>query len=448
MQMRPFVFTVLCIMKCKSPGGRQTVSHLTFHPKLLTVIREGYSAQHLKADLQAGLTVAIVALPLSMAIAIASHAKPEAGLFTAIIGGFLISALGGSRFQIGGPAGAFIVLVSSIIDRQGMDGLLLATMMAGVFIMLAGFCRLGKLIEHVPHAVIVGFSAGIAVIIFSSQIHDLFGLTLSGAEPGELLPKLETLYAARSSINGEAVLLSIFAIALIVAQRTWLPKFPSLLFTVIICAVLAWLARLNVETIGTRFGGVPSGLPFPHIPQFDAAKLKALLPDAASLAVLGSIESLLSAVVADQMAGRKHRSNTELVAQGLANIGSALFGGLTATGTIARTATNVKAGAHGPLSGIFHAGFLLLFMLVAAPLMSYIPLAALAGILTIVSWNMVEKQSVYHIFRTNWSGAIVLLATFLLTIFRDLITGIAVGLALHFAFAFALSHLKKAEDIR
>jgi sulfate permease, SulP family len=421
------------------------LSHRKFRPKLLTVIQEGYRLEFLKADAQAGLTVAIVALPLSMAIAIASHAKPEAGLYTAIIGGFLISALGGSRFQIGGPAGAFIVLVASIIDRHGMDGLLLATILAGLLIVAAGICRMGRLIEHVPHAVVVGFSAGIAVIIFASQLRDLFGFTLDGLEPGAFLQKIETLVTVRSTMNPWAVALSALSIGLIVAQRLWLPKFPGLLAAVVACAVLAWFTKMDVETIGTRFGTIPSGLPFPRIPAFDLAKLQAVLPDAASLAVLGSIESLLSAVVADRMAGRRHRSNMELVAQGLANVGSALFGGLTATGTIARTATNVKAGAHGPLSGIMHSAFLLLFMLFAAPLMSFIPLAALAGILAIVSWNMVEKPAVVEILKNSWKDTIVLLATFLLTIFRDLITGIAVGIFLHFALGVAISYLKKDE---
>lgn len=416
-----------------------------FKPKFLTVVQEGYGLTALKADLQAGLTVAIVALPLSMAIAIASHAKPEAGLFTAIIGGFLISALGGSRFQIGGPAGAFIVLVASIIDRQGMDGLLLATLMAGLFILAAGLCRMGKLIEYVPHAVIVGFSAGIAVIIFASQIRDLLGLTLAGTEPGELYAKLAVLFSALPSVNVAALALSGFAIILIISQRLWFPRLPGLLMAVVTCAIAAWLAHLKVETIGSRFGGIPHGLPVPQIPAFDLARLTLLLPDALALALLGSIESLLSAVVADQMAGRKHRSNMELVAQGIANIGSALFGGLTATGTIARTATNVKAGAHGPMSGMFHSAYLLIFMLVAAPLIAYIPLAALAGILAVVSWNMIEKPAIRRIFSGPWSGSLVLLATFLLTIFRDLMTGIAVGVALHYALGLANSYLKNDE---
>jgi sulfate permease, SulP family len=421
------------------------VTYSIFRPKLLTVLGEGYAFKHLKADAQAGLTVAIVALPLSMAIAIASHAKPEAGLYTAIIGGFLISALGGSRFQIGGPAGAFIVVVASIIDRHGMDGLLLATLIAGLFMIAAGVLRLGKLIEHVPHAVIVGFTAGIAIIIFASQLRDIFGLTLSGIEPGALLPKLEALFSARSTLNAQAIALSVIAVGIIIAQRIWLPKFPGLLFAVAFSALLAWATGLGVETIGTRFGGIPQSLPWPHFPSLTFENIKSVLPDAASLALLGSIESLLSAVVADRMAGRRHRPNTELVAQGFANMGSALFGGLTATGTIARTATNVKAGAHGPLSGVMHSVFLLLFMVLAAPLMSYIPLAALAGILVVVSWNMVEKPAVMQLLQGSWRDVLVLLATFFLTIFRDLITGIAVGIILHFALGLAISHLKKDE---
>jgi sulfate permease, SulP family len=446
MQVRPFVFFHTCDRRDQTLARIVChVSRLTFHPKLLTVLVEGYRVGNLKADMQAGLTVAIVALPLSMAIAIASHAKPEAGLFTAIIGGFIISALGGSRFQIGGPAGAFIVLVASIIDRHGMDGLLLATIMAGIFIVAAGLCRLGRLVEHVPHAVVVGFTAGIAVIIFASQLRDLFGLHFVGLEPGELLQKLSALYAVRASMNVQAIALSVFAITLIVGQRLWFPKVPGLLLAVVLSALIAWFSGLHVETIGTRFGGIPHGLPFPQIPAFDRAKLIAVLPDAASLALLGSIESLLSAVVADRMAGRKHRSNTELIAQGLANVGSALFGGLTATGTIARTATNVRAGAHGPMSGIFHSLFLLLFMLVAAPLMSFIPLAALAGVLAVVAWNMVERPAISEIVKSSWRGTLVLLVTFLLTIFRDLITGIAIGIIVHLAMGLAISHLKKAE---
>lgn len=401
-----------------------------FTPKLVTMFREGYTAAAFRKDALAGLTVAIVALPLSMAIAIASHAPPEAGLFTAIIGGFLISALGGSRFQIGGPAGAFIVLVASIIDTHGMDGLLIATMMAGVMMLVGGVLRVGTLVRHVPHAVTVGFTAGIAVIIFASQIHDLFGLTLSGQEPGELLHKLEALWAARGTLNIWAAVLAAATIAIITAIRAWKPLWPALLIAVVLASLAAWALHLPVETIGTRFGSIPSTLPFPAMPAITMERLVALLPSAISLAILGAIESLLSAVVADGMTGRQHRSNAELVAQGVANIATPLFGGITVTGTIARTATNVKAGAHGPVSGMLHALYILLFMLVAAPLMSLIPLAALAGILALVAWNMIEKKEIVKL--QAWPTLSVLLVTFLITIFRDLIEGIAAGIILSF----------------
>ncbi len=272
-----------------------------FTPKLVTQLREGYSLAFFRKDALAGLTVAIVALPLSMAIAIASHAPPAAGLFTAIVGGFLISALGGSRFQIGGPAGAFIVLVSSIIDTHGMDGLMIATMMAGLIMILAGVLRLGTLVRHVPHAVTVGFTAGIAVIIFASQIHDLFGLTLAGPEPGDLFHKLETLWGARATVNWPAALLAAATIAIIVIIRSWRPLWPSLLIAVVIASVAAWAFHLPVETIGSRFGGIPHTLPLPALPVITLEKVIALIPSALSLAILGSIESLLSAVVADSM---------------------------------------------------------------------------------------------------------------------------------------------------
>ena len=404
------------------------IMQFPFTPKLVTQIREGYSAAFFRKDALAGLTVAIVALPLSMAIAIASHAPPQAGLFTAIIGGFLVSALGGSRFQIGGPAGAFIVLVASIIDAHGMAGLMLATMMAGAIMVVGALLRLGSLVRHVPHAVTVGFTAGIAVIIFASQIHDLFGLTLAAPEPGDLVHKLQALWQAGPTANPWAIALAACTIAVIVAIRAWRPLWPSLLIAVVLAATAAWALHLPVETIGTRFGGIPSMLPFPSLPSFEGQSLLALLPSAISLAVLGSIESLLSAVVADGMTGRLHRSNAELVAQGVANIVTPLFGGITVTGTIARTATNVKAGAHGPVSGMMHALYVLLFMLLAAPLMSLIPLAALAGILALVAWNMVERKEILKL--VHWAPLLVLAVTFLVTIFRDLIEGIAAGIIL------------------
>ncbi|MEI7871582.1 MAG: SulP family inorganic anion transporter [Alphaproteobacteria bacterium] len=401
-----------------------------FMPKLVSVLREGYDVAAFRADVIAGLTVAIVALPLSMAIAIASGFGPERGLFTAIVGGFLISALGGSRFQVGGPAGAFIVLVAAAVARHGIDGVLLATMMAGVFLMAAGFLRLGDYIKFIPYPVTVGFTAGIAVIIFASQLKDLFGLTLQGKEPGEFIAKLEALAPAFGTVNPATVGLAVLTIGLIVGLKRLRPHWPGLLIAVVAASLATWALGLPVETIGTRFGGIPSMLPAPSLPDITFAKMQAVLPDAVAFALLGAIESLLSAVVADGMTGRRHRSNCELVAQGVANIGSALFGGICATGTIARTATNVRAGARSPIAGMLHSGFLLLFMLLAAPLASLIPLAALAGVLTIVAWNMAEKHEFLTLLRSSRGDAVVLLATFLLTIFRDLTEGIVVGFAL------------------
>ncbi|MGM4932025.1 SulP family inorganic anion transporter [Tardiphaga sp. 619_E2_N8_5] len=401
-----------------------------FTPKLITVLREGYNLAAFRDDVLAGLTVAIVALPLSMAIAIASGASPDRGLITAVIGGFLVSALGGSRFQIGGPAGAFIVLVAATVSRNGIDGLILATMLSGVFLMVAGYLKLGTYIKFIPYPVTVGFTAGIAVIIFASQIRDLLGLTLTGKEPGELIPKLQVLGSAIHTVNLSAAAITIATIAIILLLKKLRPSWPGILIAVAASAVAAWYFALPVETIGTKFGGIPQSFPLPSLPAISLAKLQAILPDAISFALLGAIESLLSAVVADGMTGRRHRSNCELVAQGIANIGSALFGGICVTGTIARTATNVRAGAHGPISGMLHAVFLLVFILVAAPLASYIPLAALAAVLAVVAWNMAEKHEFATLLRSSWGDAAVLSATFLLTIFRDLTEGIVVGFAL------------------
>jgi SulP family sulfate permease len=401
-----------------------------YAPKLLTVLREGYGVADFRADLFAGLTVAIVALPLSMAIAIASGVTPDRGLYTAVIGGFIVSLLGGSRFQIGGPAGAFIVLVALTAERHGVEGVILATAMAGVFLVVAGFLRLGTYIKFIPYPVTVGFTAGIAVIIFASQLKDLFGITLAGKEPGELLPKLEALAHSLHTANAAAIAVSIVSIVIIVALRKMRPHWPGILIAVVVAALATWALSLPVETIGTRFGGIPRELPWPAWPVFSLEKARMVLPDAIAFALLGAIESLLSAVVADGMTGRRHRSNCELVAQGFANIGSALFGGICVTGTIARTATNVRAGARGPIAGMLHSVFLLLFMLIAAPLASYIPLAALASVLVIVAWNMAEKHEFATLIRSSRGDAVVLLATFLLTIFRDLTEGILVGFAL------------------
>ncbi|HEX6957437.1 MAG TPA: SulP family inorganic anion transporter [Ferrovibrio sp.] len=401
-----------------------------YTPKLITVLREGYSFAKLRADVISGITVAIVAIPLSMAIAIASGTTPDRGLYTAIVGGFLVSAFGGSRFQIGGPAGAFIVLVAAAVERHGIDGLLLAAMMSGAMMLAIGFLRLGTYIKFVPYPVTVGFTAGIAVIISASQIKDLFGLTLAGKEPGELLPKLAALGQAAPTTNIYAVVIAFFTIAVITGLKKFRPHWPGMLVAVGLAAAITALLHLPIETIGTRFGGIPRTPPLPALPHFSLDLALAVLPDAVAFTLLGSIESLLSAIVADGMTGRRHRSNCELVAQGIANIGSALFGGICVTGTVARTATNVRAGAASPISGMLHSTFLLLFMLIAAPLASYIPLAALAAVLAVVAWNMAERHAFVALIRSSWGDAIVLLATFLLTIFVNLTAGILVGFTL------------------
>ena len=401
-----------------------------FTPKLVTVLREGYGLDSFRADIVSGLTVAIVALPLSMAIAIASGVTPDRGLYTAIVGGFFVSLLGGSRFQVGGPAGAFIVLVAQAVQQHGVDGVILATLMAGAILVVAGLLRLGTYVKFIPYPVTVGFTAGIAVIILASQIRDLLGLALHDAEPAALLPKLAALGNALGTIKLPALLLATLTIGLIAVLRMLRPDWPGILIGVVVATVTASALALPVETIGTRFGGIPESIPWPSLPVLSPQKMLAVLPDAIAFALLASIELLLSAVVADGMTGRRHRSNCELVAQGVANMASALFGGICVTGLIARTATNVRAGARSPVAGMMHSLFLLLFILIAAPLASYIPLSALAAVLVVVAWTMAEKQEFWTLLRSSWGDAVVLLATFLLTVFRDLTQGILVGFAL------------------
>jgi sulfate permease, SulP family len=401
-----------------------------YTPKLVTVLRESYGFTQFRADAIAGLTVAIVALPLSIAIAVASGASPAQGLITAIIGGFFVSLLGGSRFQIGGPAGAFIVLVNTTAATHGMDGLILAVLLSGMMLALAGWFRLGTFVKFVPYPVTVGFTAGIAIIIGSSQLKDLFGLQLAGAEPGPFLEKLPVLAAAAPTADWHAFVIAAGTMAVIFTLKRFRPGWPGILLAVVLAAVITAMANLNIATIGTRFGAMPAGLPMPHVPGLPLAKITEVLPAALSFTLLGAIESLLSAVVADGMTGRRHRSNCELVAQGAANMASALFGGICVTGTIARTATNVRAGAHGPVAGMLHSVFLLGMMMLAAPLIAYIPMAALAGVLAVVAWNMFEKHAFWRLLRASKGDAAVLLATFGLTVFRDLTEAIIVGFAL------------------
>jgi SulP family sulfate permease len=400
-----------------------------FAPKLITVLREGYGWSDLRSDAVSGLTVAVVALPLSMAIAIASGVSPERGLYTAIAGGMIISLIGGSRFQIGGPAGAFIGLIAGVVERHGYDGLAIATIIAGLVLIAVGLLRLGSYIKYIPFPVTVGFTAGIAVIIFASQLRNLLGLT-TAHEPSALLPTLIAIRDALPTIHLPTVGITLLSLAGIVVLRRLRPAWPSFLIAVALAAVVCAVFHLDVQTVSTRFGAIPRSLPSPALPAFSIEKVQAVLPDGLAIALLGAIESLLSAVVADGMTGRRHRSNCELSAQGVANIASIVFGGICVTGTVARTATNVRAGAHGPVSGIFHRGYLLIFLIVAAPLVGFIPLASLGAVLAVVAWNMAEKEEFWSLLRSSRGDAVVLLSTFLLTIFVDLVTGIAVGVVL------------------
>jgi SulP family sulfate permease len=407
------------------PNGAAT-SHL-YEPKLYAVLREGYHLDSFRKDAVAGLTVAIVALPLSMAIAVASGVSPDRGLYASIVGGFVVSALGGSRYQIGGPAGAFITLVAATVADIGLDGLALTVFASGVLLTLIGLAGLGRFIRLIPHPVTVGFTAGIAVTIASSQIKDFFGLTLAH-EPGPFLPKIAALAAAAPTFSAASLALGAGTAALIFGVRRVRPNWPAMLIAVVAASLAALALGLAVDTIGKRFGGIPHGLPSPHLPAFSMALLGAAWLPALSFTLLGGVESLLSAKVADGMTGRAHRSNMELVAQGVANIASAFFGGIAVTGTIARTATNVRAGARTPISGLLHSVFLLVFMLVAGSLASYVPLAALAGVLVVVCWNMAEKAEFAALLRQPGPAA-VLLTTFGLTIVKDLTFGIVAGCA-------------------
>ncbi len=401
-------------------------------PKLITVLRDGYTLAHLRKDALSGLTVAIVALPLAMAIAIASGTTPDKGLITAIIAGFLISALGGSRHQIGGPTAAFVIVVYGVIQQHGYDGLLLATLMAGLLLLLAGLLRLGSLIRYIPNPVITGFTAGIAVTILSTQVKDFFGLNLATV-PAEFIAKLAAYAGAAGSFQAITLLIALLALGIIIALRLWRPAWPGFLIAIGIATLLVQLLHLPVETIADRFGAIPNSLPAPSLPAISAARLLELLPSAATIALLAGIESLLSCVIADAMTGRKHRSNIELVSQGVANIASALFGGLPATGALARTATNIRAGAHGPVSGMLHAAFLLVFMLALAPLAGLFPLAALAALLVVVAWNMSEIHQIKHTALGPWPDFLVLLLTLALTILLDLTIAILAGTALSYA---------------
>jgi SulP family sulfate permease len=404
--------------------------HDSLEPKLVTLLRrQGYSRADFVADAIAGLAVAIVALPLAMAIAIASNLPPERGLFTAIVAGFLISAHGGSRYQIGGPTAAFIVTVATVAMKHGYEGLVLATIMAGGILVLMAFLRAGEMIKFIPYPVIVGFTSGIALLIAFSQIRDFFGLHVKTVPP-DFLDKLAVYLAHLHDTNVTAVILALASIGIIVLAKKHIPKIPGPIIVVTLSALAVWALNLPVETIESRFGAIPSMLPTPVWPEITFEKLRLLLPDAITIATLAAIESLLSAVVADGMAGTRHKPNAELMGQGIANVASGVFGGLPATGAIARTATNVKAGARTPVAGIMHAVWLFVFMLLLSPLIIKVPLAALAAILMVVAWNMSEIKHVREIMKAPRTDRIVLITTFTLTVLVDLNFAIQAGIAL------------------
>lgn len=400
-------------------------------PTLLTALR-GYDRHQLTGDLIAGVTVAMIALPLSLAIAIASGAGPEKGLITAIVAGFLISFLGGSRVQIGGPTGAFIVVVFGIIADHGYDGLILATFMAGIIMLVAGYLRAGNLVAFVPAPVINGFTIGIGIIIAASQLKDLFGLSIDHV-PADFVEKITALWAERETLSMAALGTGLVTMGLIVALRRLAPRFPGLIVAVGLTSAAVALMALPVDSIFSRFGPLPHTLPMPAMPAISLARVSEMLPSAFIIAFLATIESLLSAMVADRMIGDRHHSNTEVLAQGFANIGSAVFGGLPATGAIARTATNIRAGGKTPVAGIVHALTILAVMMVAAPLAGYLAMPALAGLLILTAWNMSEPHKWRGYLQGPMSDRLLLLLTLTLTVLADLTVAISVGVGIGLA---------------
>ncbi len=411
-------------------------------PKILTTL-QSYNVPLFAADLLAGATVAMVALPLSLAISIASGADPAKGVVTAIVAGFLISLFGGSRVQIGGPTGAFIVVVFSVIAEHGYDGLVLATFMAGFILLIAGYFRAGNLIAFVPEAVVNGFTIGIGIIIATSQLKDFFGLAVEKV-PADFAEKIPALWNARDSINLATLAIASATLVLIVVLRRIAPRFPGLIVAVGIGSVLVAFMSLPVDTLGSRFGELPSQLPWPQLPDFSFAKIVEVFPSAFIIAFLAAVESLLSAMVADKMIEGHHRPNAELTAQGIANIASALFAGLPATGAIARTATNIKAGGKTPVAGIVHAIVILLVMLLAAPLASYLAMPALAALLIITAWNMTEPHKWREYAKGPKSDMVLLLLTLVLTVVVDL--SVAIGVGVSVGLALRLSRRKAVES--
>jgi sulfate permease, SulP family len=397
-------------------------------PKSVLSLRD-YSAKKLSADLISGITVGLVALPLAMAFAIAAGATPQAGLYTAVVAGFTISALGGSRCQIGGPTGAFVVIIFGILARYGENGLLVCTVMAGVILILLGVTGLGAAVKFIPRPVVVGFTNGIAILIASTQLKDFFGLR-TPAVPGDFIGRMRVLAASAHTISGPSTLLALGALAVILLVRRFVPRVPGYILALVLGTLSVLLLHLYVETIGTRFGGIPSGFPHFHAPSFDYRMIRTLMSPAITIALLGALESLMSAVVADRMSGDRHNPGVELVAQGVANVLSPLFGGLPATGAIARTATNIRSGAKSPVAGMVHALTLLAVLLFAAPLAKFIPLAVLAAILMVVCQGMGEWHEIPEILKLTKLEIGVWLTTLLLTVFADLTTAVEAGMVL------------------
>jgi SulP family sulfate permease len=408
-------------------------------PASVVCLREGYTRRILASDLVAGLTVGIIALPMAIAFGInsipeavakeAGLSPPAMGLYTAVVAGFLISLLGGSRVQIGGPTGAFIVIVAGVASRHGYAGLATATLMAGAIVVIMGLCRFGAMIKFIPYPVTTGFTSGIAVIILASQVKDFFGLSMA-AVPSEFAEKVPAYARAFHTWDAATTGVAAGSLALLVLLRKLAPRVPGAIVTVIAAAIVVWALKLPVETIEQRFGAIPQSLPAPHLPELRFDRIRDLVPEATTIALLIAIESLLSAVVADGMTGFKHKSDCELVGQGVANVASVLFGGIPATGAIARTAANVKSGARTPLAGMLHAVTLAGIMAIAAPLAGAIPLATLAAVLVIVAWNMSEIQHFRSILRAPPADSAVLLTTFGLTVFVDLTVAVGVGMVL------------------
>ena len=410
-----------------------------FRPKLFDTLKN-YNRQQFTKDLLAGIIVGIVALPLAIAFAIASGVSPEKGLYTAVIAGFIISAMGGSRVQIGGPTGAFIVIVYGIVQVHGVSGLIIATFMAGVMLIIMGLARFGSVIKFIPHPLIVGFTSGIALLIFSSQMKDFFGLNM-GDVPSDFFTKWESYAAGFDSVNMYAFIIAAATVAIILLWPKVTHKIPGSLIAIVVTTAAMQFFHLPVDTIGNRFGSIPSSLPMPIVPHLDFNTIKKLIQPAFTIALLGGIESLLSAVVSDGMIGGNHKSNMELVAQGTANIFSSIFGGIPATGAIARTATNVKNGGRTPVAGIVHAITLLLIMLFVGKWAALIPMATLAGILVVIAYNMSEWQSFLSVFKGSRSDVAVLMTTFLLTVIIDLTVAIEIGMILA-AFLFMRNMIK------